>query len=111
MAPKITKKLDAKNPDHLMTVIEEFRDEIRVVNEINQKVDSLSTKVDRGFREINQRVDQLSSEFSVFRREMLDFKSETESSFETIKRFMSQVDLFELQERVERIEKHLELKR
>ncbi|MEK7505089.1 MAG: hypothetical protein AAB589_02295 [Patescibacteria group bacterium] len=63
MVPKITKKLDSKNPDHLMAVIEEFRDEIRVVNEINQKVDKLSL-------------------------DLKEFKQETEVNFKAIHHYL-----------------------
>ncbi len=109
MVPKITKKLDSKNPDHLMAVIEEFRDEIRVVNEMNQtmgrvvnRLDSLENTTEKLVQEqkiTNARLGTL--------EERMDH---VESSLKTLRQLFSEVDLIELQERVVKIEKKLEMR-
>lgn len=101
MATIKSKKRDFSkaDPKHPMAIVEDFNDKMRVTNEVNQNLNSL-TKEFRDFR----------GEMVGFKEEMLDFKHETESNFKTLFHLLSQVDLIDLQERVVKIEKKLEMR-
>ena len=115
------------DPKHLMAIVEDFNDKMRVTNEVNQNLNSL-TKEFRdfrgemvgfkeemvGFKEdmtgFKSEMYSFRDEMVGFKEEMLDFKHETESSFKTLFHLLSQVDLIDLQERVVKIEKKLEMR-
>lgn len=107
--------------EHWEVVLEDINDKFEVVKEINQAVNGITDKVDILTDRVDKltdktgiltgRVDTLTDRFDRFETRFDQFERETKSNFGTLFKVLSQVDLFELQERVVKIERHLELKK
>ncbi|MEK7505082.1 MAG: hypothetical protein AAB589_02260 [Patescibacteria group bacterium] len=122
MATSKPKKTDFSkaDPNHLMAIIEDFHDKVQVMNEVNQtmgkvvaRLDSLEDKTEKIIEEqkitnarlgnVEDRIDKLETSFD-------DLSHEMKSNFETVFLFLSKADPAELQERVVKIEKKLEMR-